>query len=74
MKALSVSRTWRESTWTPPQSAGDESGGHDLAGQHLAERGDIVVGARSDFADRANAAQQFVEGFKRQRRGRRETR
>ena len=45
------------------QSAGDESGSDDLARKHFAERGNVVVGARSDFADRANAAQQFVQIF-----------
>ena len=45
------------------QAAGGESGRHDLARKHFAERGNIIVGAGSDFPDRANAAQQFVQIF-----------
>jgi hypothetical protein len=43
------------------QSAGNEGGGDDLAGENFAERGDVIVGAGSDFADRADAAQELVE-------------
>src|SRR4030081_938907 len=45
------------------QSAGGERGGHNFAREHFAERGNVIVGARSDFPDRANAAQQFVQIF-----------
>src|SRR5450631_32051 len=45
------------------QSAGSERSSHDFARKHFAERGNVVVGTGSDFADRANAAQQFVQIF-----------
>ena len=45
------------------QSAGSECGRHNLAGEYFAERRNVVVGAGSDFADRANAAQQLVQIF-----------
>src|ERR1700704_4128101 len=45
------------------QSAGSKSGSHDLARKHFAERGNVIVRAGSDFPDRANAAQQFVQIF-----------
>ena len=43
------------------QTAGGEGGGDDLAGEHFSEGGDMVGGARRDFADGGDAAQQFVE-------------
>ena len=45
------------------ESAGGEGGGDDLAGEHFAEGGDVVGGARRDFADGGDAAQEFVERF-----------
>ena len=45
------------------ESAGGEGGGNDLAGEHLAEGGDVVGGAGRDFADGGDAAQQFVESL-----------
>ena len=45
------------------EAAGGEGGGDDFAGEHLAEGGDMVGGARSDLADGRDAAQQFVEIF-----------
>ena len=60
---LSVSRHLARIDVDARQAAGGESGRHDFAGKHFAERGDVVVGAGSDFANRANAAQQFVEVF-----------
>src|SRR3981081_54423 len=45
------------------QSAGGESGCHNFARKHFAKRSNVIVGARSDFPDRANAAQQFVQIF-----------
>jgi hypothetical protein len=45
------------------QSAGSESGRHNLAREDLAERSNVIVGAGSDFTDRANAAQQFIQIF-----------
>src|SRR5208282_4100081 len=45
------------------QAARGESGGDNFARKHLAVGSDVVVGAGSDFADRANAAQQFIQLF-----------
>ena len=45
------------------QAARGEGGGDDFAGKHFAEGGDVVGGARRDFADGGNAAQEFVERF-----------
>ena len=45
------------------QIAGGKGSGHDLAGEHFAVGGDQVGGAGSEFADRNDAAQEFVESF-----------
>ena len=37
--------------------------GHNLAREHFAESGDVVGGARRQFADGRDAAQQFVQRF-----------
>src|SRR6266404_2875546 len=45
------------------QAAGSESGSYNFARKHFAEGSNVIVGARSDFTDRANASQQFVQVF-----------
>src|SRR5437660_5429990 len=45
------------------QAAGSESGSYNFARRHFAERSNVIIGARSDFTDRANASQQFVQVF-----------
>ena len=37
---------------------------HNLAGENFAEGGDVVGGARSQFAHGRDAAQQFIQSFK----------
>ncbi len=43
------------------QSASNEGGSDDLAGENFAEGGDVIVGTGSDFADCADAAQELIE-------------
>ncbi len=52
----------RASTWVPLMPCFGEGGGDHDAGKALAEADDVVGGARGEFADGGDAAEQVVEG------------